>query len=204
MRAYLGEYQPEYLGLGNEVNLLATADPAAFEQVVSLWNEALPVVRELAPETKVFVTFQYEWMLGRRDGWYGGAEVAADWSPLGRFAGADVVGFTTYPSLVFDDPAALPPGYYTQISAHTDLPAILTEVGWSADKALPLLPGSEAEQVAFIDVLAAQAPAAGMEAMVWTFVFGDQVQQQAFAQMDLRRDDGSPRPAWDRWLAIRA
>ena len=114
------------------------------------------------------------------------------------------MGLTTSPSLVFDDPGALPADYYTQIAAHTDLPVILTEVGWTADDTLPLLPGGEEEQVAFIDVLAVQAPLAGVEAMVWTFVFGDQVQQPAFAGMDLRRDDGSPRPAWERWLAIRS
>ncbi len=201
--SFLAEYQPAYLGLTNEVNLLATDDPGAFEQVVALWNEALPIVRELSPTTKVFVTFQYEWMLGHRAGWYGGDEMAADWTALDRFRGADMVGFTTYPSLVFDDPAGLPPDYYAQIADHVAVPVIFTEVGWTADDTLPLLPGSEAEQVAFIAVLAAQAPPVGVEAMVWTFVFGDQVQQQAFAEMDLRRDDGSPRPSWDRWVSLR-
>ena len=204
LRAFLAEYQPAYLGLANEVNLLAAADPGAFEQVVALWNDALPIVRELSPTTKVFVTFQYESLLGHRDGWFGEAVTAPDWAPVQRFAGADMVGLTTYPSLVFDEPSALPADYYAQIAQHTDLPVILTEVGWTADETLPLLPGSEAEQVAFIDVLAAQAVAAGVEAMVGTLVCGDQVQQPAFTQMDLRRDDGSPRPAWDRWLALRA
>ena len=68
LRAFLGEFQPTYLGLANEVNMLATDDPAAFEQVVKLWHDAVPIVRELSPRTKVFVTFQYEWLLGHRGG----------------------------------------------------------------------------------------------------------------------------------------
>ena len=40
------------------------------------------------------------------------------------------------------------------------------------------------------------------EVLVWSFVFGDQIPQQQFAGMTLRRPDGSARPAWDRWLAI--
>ena len=202
LRTFLATNHPAYLGLGNEVNKLADDDPAAFEQVVALWAEALPVVRDLSPDTEVFVTFQYEWLLGRRDGWFGGTVVTADWSALDRFPGADAVGFTTYPSLVFDDPVAMPADYYTQIAGHTALPVLFTESGWTADDTLPLLPGSEDEQVAFIDVLAAQATVLRAEVLVWSFVFGDQIPQQPFAGMTLRRADGSARPAWDRWLAI--
>lgn len=202
LRSFLSAHQPAYVGLGNEVNKLADDDPAAFEQVALLWAEALPVVRELAPDTKVFVTFQYEWLLGLRGGWFGGAQVAEDWSSLERFPGADAVAFTTYPSLVFDDPAALPADYYTRIATHTDLPVLFTESGWTADADLPLLPGSEPEQVAFIDVFTAQAEELAAEVLVWSFVFGDQIPQQQFSGMTLRRADGSARPAWDRWLQI--
>lgn len=202
LRAFLGEFQPAYLGVANEVNMLATEDPAAFEQVVELWHDALPIVRELSPRTKVFVTFQYEWLLGHRGGWFGtSADVAPDWAVVQRFDGADLVGLTTYPSLVVDDPAQLPIDYYAQLASHVDKPVIFTEVGWTADESLPLLPGSEAEQVAFIDVLATQSTAARVEAAVWSFVHGDQVTDQPFAEMDLRRDDSTPRPAWPAWLS---
>lgn len=204
LRAFLSEFHPDYLGLANEVNILETDDPAAFEQVAGLWAAAVPIVRELSPHTEVFVTFQYEWLLGNRGGWFGGAEVVADWSALDRFPGADMVGFTTYPSLVFDDPEALPADYYTQIAGHTDLPVLFTEIGWTADEGLPLLPGSEQEQVAFIDVLQQQTATLGAEVLVWTFVYGDPIQQPAFRGMTLRRADGSARPVWERWLAIGA
>ena len=202
LRAFLEVHQPAFLGLANEVNMLAVHDAAGYDEVVDLWDEALPVVRELAPDTVVFVTFQFERTVGRHDGWFGGAVVAPDWSVIDDFAGMDVVAFTTYPSLVYDDPAGLPADYYTQVADHTDLPVVFTEVGWSADEALPLLPGSEGEQVAFIDVLASQIDELDTDLAVWTFVHGDQVAAQPFAEMDLRRADGGPRPAWDRWFAV--
>lgn len=203
LRTLLTAHQPAYLGLGNEVNLLATKDPAAFEQLVALWQQALPVVRELSPDTKVFVTFQYEWLLGRRDGWFGGAVGDPQWDLLDRFPGADLIGLTTYPSLVFDHPADLPADYYTQVAQHTDLPVILTEVGWTADEALTLLPGSATEQTDYIALLSQQAAAARVEAMVWTFVHGEQVAEQQFNGMGLFDRDGSPRPAWTAWTALR-
>ena len=109
LRTFLTAHHPAYLGLANEVNLLATDDPAAFEAVATFWQQAVPVVRELSPDTKVFVTFQYEWLLGRRDGWFGGTQGDAQWDVLDRFPGADLVGLTTYPSLVLEAPADLPP-----------------------------------------------------------------------------------------------
>ncbi|MEM7285297.1 MAG: hypothetical protein AAF480_03015 [Actinomycetota bacterium] len=202
LRDYLRDHQPAHLGLANEVNMLAVRDPAGYRAVVELWDAALPIVRELAPDTTVFVTFQYERTIGRHDGWFGGQVVPADWSVIDDFVGMDAVAFTTYPSLVLDDPADMSPDYYTRIASWTELPVIFTEVGWTADETLPILPGSEAEQVAFIDAFDAQLAALDGVAAVWSFVHGDLVADLPFAEMDLRRGDGAARPSWDRWLAV--
>lgn len=95
LRAFLETHQPRYLGLANEVNMLAVQDPAGFAAVVELWDAALPIVRQLAPETQAFVTFQYERTVGRHDGWFGGRVVDEDWSVLDRFAGMELAAFTT-------------------------------------------------------------------------------------------------------------
>lgn len=203
LRAFLQEHQPAYLGLANEVNMLSLENPSDFDRVVDLWDAALPVVREVSPGTQVFVTFQLERTLGRHDGWFGGRVVEADWSPIERFAGADLVGFTTYPSLVLDSPSEIGPDYYRQIADHVDAPIIFTEIGWSADPEMPILPGNEDEQVEFLDELARQIDELDVRAAVWSFVHDDLVTHPAFSETDLRRDDGSPRPSWDRWLALR-
>lgn len=201
--AFVSEQRPAYLGLANEVNMLATDDPVGFEATVSLWDEALAIVREKSPETTVFVTFQLEWLLGYREGWFGRSEADPQWDLIDRFKGADVVGFTTYPSLVFDAPGDLPPDYYTQIGLRTRLPVIFTEIGWTAFEDLPLLPGSEIEQVEFLDLLGAQTAALDVRLMVWSFVRADLVSQQPFRAMDLVRPDGTERPSWQRWLDLR-
>ena len=203
LRAFLTEHQPKYLGLANEVNMLALESPTDFEAVVELWDRAVPIVRELAPGTQVFITFQLERTLGRHDGWFGGGIVEPDWSPTDRFDDADLVGFTTYPSLVLDSPDELGPDYYRQIAEHVDRPVIFTEIGWSADPEMPILPGDEGEQVAFLDELDRQLEDLDVAAAVWAFVHDDLITHPAFSETDLRRADGSARPAWDRWLAFR-
>ena len=202
LRAFLEQHQPEYLGLANEVNMLALEDPDGFDEVVALWDEARPIVRELAPDTQVFITFQFERTVGRHDGWFGGSVVEPDWSPIDRFDDMDAVAFTTYPSLVHDTVEELPEDYYTQIAEHTDLPVIFTEIGWTADNALQILPGSEDEQVAYLDLLEEQTTALPTDVYIWPFVHDDLITDLPFSEIDLIRDDDSPRPAWDRWLAL--
>lgn len=80
---------------------------------------------------------------------------------------------------------------------------IVTEIGWTAFGDLPLLSGSEEEQVRFLDVLADQTENFSVELLVWTFVRADLVFEQPFRGMDLIRADGTPRPSWQRWLDMR-
>jgi hypothetical protein len=202
LRTFLGDFRPDYLGLGNEVNMLATDDPAGFATVVDLWSEARAIVDELAPDTTVFVTLQYEWLIGRRGGWFGGTNdpSSAQWDLLDRFRDADAVAFTTYPSLVFDKPDDLGADYYRQIASHTDLPVIFSEVGWTADATIPLLPGDEREQAAYVDRFLESTAELDREVAVWSFVWSDLVDQEPFAGMGLRDSDGRARPAWERWV----
>ena len=205
LRRFLTEQQPAYLGLANEVNMLALRRPDEFAQLVDLWDQAIPIVRELSPTTRVFVTFQYERMVGRHDGWFGEAVVAPDWTPIDAFSGADVVGLTSYPSLVFDEPSDAGVDYYRQITNQTDLPVLFTEIGWTADEALPILPGSNVEQDAFAASweLVLSDDQLDVEAAIWTFVFGEQVTQMPFTEMSLFDGAGNPRPAWHTWLSLR-
>lgn len=203
LEAFLLRFKPRYLGLGNELNLVESRDAAEFEQTIALWDAALPVVRQHSPQTEVFVTFQYEWLQGRRDGWFGSTNdpATAQWQLLDRFEGADAIGITSYPGLVVDHPSDLEGDYYAQLAEYVDLPVIITESGWSSNADTLPLAGSEAEQVAFVELLAGQVALLDIRALVWTFVFSTQVDEPAFADMGLWTDDGSARPAWAAWIA---
>ena len=203
LRAYLAEQQPEYLGLGNEVNMVLTDHPDDFDAIVSLLEEATAVVRELSPDTEVFVVLQYEWLIGERGGWFGRGRAPADWQVIDRFDFVDAIAFTTYPSLVFDDPSELAEDYYARIADHADRPVFFTEVGWTAEP-LPVLPGSEDEQARYVERFGELTSSLDLAVAVWPFVFSDLIEHAAFQGTGLMRSDGTPRPAWDAWQELRA
>ena len=204
LEAFLAQHQPRFLGLGNELNLVASRSIDDFEATIDLFEAAIPIVRANAPDTTVFVTFQYEWMLGKRDGWFGQRADADDtqWHLLDRFGDADAVAFTSYPGLVHDGPADIAPDYYVQIADRVDQPVVLTEVGWTSDGDLGQLAGSEREQVDFANRVLRDAASLQAAAVVWTFVYGTQVEEAAFRGMGLRNEDGTERPVWSTWFGI--
>ncbi len=110
--------------------------------------------------------------------------------------------FTTYPSLVFGDPAEIPASYYADLATRTAKPIAFTEIGWHSDAAIAGWESSEVEQAAFVDryFTLIDALRDRIEMTVWTFVY-DLPAPQPFASMGLRRSDGTARSAWDAWLA---
>lgn len=203
LRRFLTDQQPEHLGLGNEVNMVLTDDPDDFDAIVSLLAEAAEIVRELSPDTEVFVVLQYEWLIGERGGWFGRGSAEPQWDVIERFDFVDALGFTTYPSLVFDDPSDLADDYYTRIADHTDLPVMFTEVGWTAEP-LQVLPGSEDEQQRYVQRFGELTSGLDVAVAIWPFVFSDLIEHAAFQGTGLMRSDGTPRPAWDAWQQLRA
>jgi hypothetical protein len=56
----LREFHPHYLGLASEINTYADAHPDDFQNFLSLYHETYDSIKAEAPETQVFVTFQWE------------------------------------------------------------------------------------------------------------------------------------------------
>lgn len=201
LRAFADRFHPPYLGVGNEVNVLATADGAGFDASVSLFAAAAATVGEVSPDTIVFPVFQYEWLVGRHGGIFGGPEQAASqWDLLSRFPAARAVGFTTYPGLVFHHPADVPADYYGAIRDHTNLPVLITETGWPSGTVAPGWDGSEEAEAAWATRLWKLLDPVRPGVVVWPFVFDTQVSTAPFGTMGLRRPDGSARPAWNAFV----
>ncbi|MEQ8716712.1 MAG: hypothetical protein RIE08_03810 [Acidimicrobiales bacterium] len=201
LAAFVTAHEPPWLGIGNEVNMLADENPGGYAEWLEVWERAVDIVATASPGTTVFPVLQYEWLLGRRGGLFGGTPGEPRWELLDGFDGADAIGFTSYPGLVVDSPDELPPDYYEQISLHSDLPVVFTEIGWQSDPGLALNPGSEAEQADFVDRFFDLTRTLRPVITIWPFVHAESVEAEAFSSMGLRRPDGSARPAWDRWLA---
>lgn len=201
-RDFVAEHRVPWLAVGVEVDELARTSPRLFDRYVTAFAEIATAVGEASPTTKVFPVFQLERVSGRQGGLFGGSDDAPpQWDLLARFPDADAIGFTTYPALVFGDPAEVPDDYYATVADHTDLPVLFTEVGWFAGDEIPGWESSADEQLAFVELLADQMGAVEPEAVIWSFLF-DQVIEVPFDTMGLLDRDGEQRPAWRAWKEL--
>lgn len=155
-------------------------------------------VHEVSPGTKVFPGFQLERLRGLKGGVFGDEPSAGNWDLVDGFPGADAIGFTTYPGLVFTDPEEIPPEYYSEIFDYVSKPIVFTEVGWQAGGELGDWSGTPRAQASYVaDWLPEMADMA--EVTIWSFLWDQETAPQAFATMGLIDADGTARPALEVW-----
>lgn len=199
--AYGGEFQPRFLGYGVEVDSLYQAAPQDFDRFVDLFAAIAVAVREVSPETELIIGFQLERMKGLNGGLFGGVndESAALWGLIDRFPDAGVIGFSTYPGLVFEHPDDLPDDYYRSLSDRTGgRPVVFTEMGWHAEGDYGPYSGSEEAQTRFVERFPTLVDGLDVDFYLWAFLF-DQAVAEPFSSMGLWRADGTPRVAWGVW-----
>jgi hypothetical protein len=200
--ATVDKYKLKYLGIGIEVNILASKSPVDFDSFVRLYADVYDVVKAKSPTTKVFTIFQLELMKGLGGGLFGGTNdpSRAQWALLDRFPKSDLVAFTTYPGLIYKSPSEIPLDYYDDIRAHTAKPVAFTEIGWHSSAFPAGWESSEAEQADFVKAFFERTKVLKQEFSIWSFLY-DQGIQPPFDSMGLYRADGNPKPAWDAWIS---
>ena len=198
---FAGEFQPEYLGLGVEVNVLYEKSPSDFDGFVSLFSDACDEVRAISPGTKVFTVFQLERMKGLNGGLFGGTNdpSLSQWHLLDLFGKSDLFAFTTYPGLVHRSPELIPTGYYSEISSYTEKPVAFTEIGWHSKPSPTGWESSEEEQAEFIGTFFDLTGELDCEFLIWSFLY-DPDAAEPFDSMGLCSRDGRDRPAWHAWI----
>jgi len=196
----LAELKPPYLCLATEINLLGIQRLAEYLHFVSLYKEAYRAVKKISPATTVFVSFQWEWMriLDAR----APARIADHSKLIHVFRPElDLVGLTTYPSPFHENPARLPPDYYTWLFRHIQPrdPVMIMEVGWPTSGT-----GSEAEQVAFIERLPGLLKGINLVGLEWALLHDVQVGSfdANLNTVGLRYRDGRPKAGYDRFRAL--
>ena len=215
------EFSPRYLGLASEINTYMDAHPDDVEDFLSLYREVYELVKAEAPDTQIFVTFQWDDLNnmfapaseGRPAGQTNWEQVEA-FEPM-----LDLWVISSYPYFVFPNGEKIPEDYYTPIIERTDKPLAVAEGGWSTGAVGPIQ-GDDAGQVAYLQALHDQL---GDRLEFWVYLvlsdfnmesFGELMRQQGhsesdievlsqFASVGLTHQDGAPKPALTLWNQFR-
>lgn len=198
--ADLAQLKPPYLCLATEINLLAIQRLPEYLHFAGLYKEAYRAVKQVSPQTKVFVTFQWEWVriLDAREP----GQIAEHSKVINIFRPElDLIGLTTYPAPFHETPAQLPPDYYTWIFHHipTSNSVMLMEIGWPTSGS-----GNEAEQLAFLKRLPSLLKGINLVGIDWALLHD--VQIGAFDAdlntVGLRYRDGRPKPGYGAFRGL--
>lgn len=194
---FASKNKPAYLGLGIEVNRIYESNHTEYQQFVDLFSRSADAVHAASPNTKVFTTFQLERLRGLKGGLFGGSNNEADnqWQLINDFPKADVVGFTSYPSLIYHSAADMPSDYYSAITKHTDKPVLFSELGWSAGTVAKGWDGTPELQLQFVQRFFELTIALKPKVTIWSFLY-DPSTIVPFNTMGLFSADGTQRPGW--------
>ncbi|HXK32809.1 MAG TPA: hypothetical protein VNM91_02210 [Dehalococcoidia bacterium] len=195
-------YKPAYLAFGVEMNLYFNKNENDVENFRALYLAAYDRVKAASPSTQVTVTFQYEdlqALLPTEEKHF------PAWSSLQSFEDAvDIVAISTYPSFAFTSAAAIPENYYSQLTAYTDKPIVIAEMGYaSAPGVQGLNSGTEDDQASFVRRVLREADEMEMPFVIWFAAWDPTYAKDspyvAFQHIGLRRGDDTEKPAWSAW-----
>ncbi len=188
----IAEVAPPYLALATDVNLVQLSDPAEYAAFARAYREAYERVKQAAPATRVFATFQWDAMQSA-DARTSRAVVEALQPRL------DVLAFGVDPFKRFEKqgPSGVPAGYFERINdLRRAKEEVLLEVGWPSDGS-----AGEANQVAFIRSLPRWL--AGVKPAMLTWNFLHDVKVFVFtARLGLLTTSGKAKPAWAEFRAL--
>jgi hypothetical protein len=142
----LAHLRPAYLCLATEINFLALQRLKEYLRFATLYKEAYRAAKRISPSTKVFVSFQWEWMriVDAKEP----HKIKEHSKVIDIFRPElDVIGLTSYPSPFHASPAELPHDYYSWLNHHIreNDEVLVMELGWPTQGS-----GSELEQQEFI------------------------------------------------------
>jgi hypothetical protein len=212
----LREFKPRYLGLASEINTYAEAYPDDFPNYLSLYREAYSAIKAEAPQTQVFVTFQWEQLNNLAGLETPGTPYQVKWQQIEVFEPQlDLWVISSYPFIPFHSGSEIPADYYTPLLTRTDKPLAVAEGGFISRKTGPL-PGTPQDQVDYLNAIHNQL---GPRLKFWIYLLLSDLNQDSYASffrqqgvkendittlgffvnVGLAEKDGAPKPALDLW-----
>ena len=215
-------FHPRHLGLASEINTYMDAHPDDAPNFVSLYNEIYALVKAEAPETQIFVTFQWDDLNnmfpqpeeGNRQ------RMKPNWEQVEAFEpNLDVWVISTYPYFIFGTQTDIPTDYYSPLLTRTDKPVAVAEGGFSS-VAFATVQGSPDGQVAYLEAIHTQL---GPRLAFWVNTllsdfdidsYAKMMEKQgrdpqdaqtlgAFGYIGFQNAEGSPKPALEVWDGFR-
>jgi hypothetical protein len=215
-------FHPRYLGLASEINTYMDAHPADAKNFLSLYNETYALVKAEAPETQIFVTFQWDdlnnmWAQpeeGNRQ------KLEPNWDQIEAFEpNLDVWAISTYPYFAFPSASDIPTDYYSRLLAQTDKPIAVAEGGFTSQD-VGQIKATPEDQVTYLKTIHDQL---GSRLVFWVNLLLTDFNLKSysifmllhgqspanvltlgnFAHTGLQNFDRSPKPALEVWDGMR-
>jgi hypothetical protein len=224
-RAYLNyslrlvrEFRPRYLGLASEINTYAEANPDDFQHFLSLYRETYAAIKAEAPETQVFVTFQWEQLNGLVGGV--GSPYEIKWEQVEIFEPQlDLWVISSYPFIAFQSGHDIPADYYTPLLTRTSKPLAVAEGGYISRQTQGVS-GKPQDQVDYLNAVHDQL---GPRLDFWIYLLLNDMNQASwnkhmrqeglsdtdvntlghFVSVGLCEQGGQPKPALAVWDSFR-
>jgi hypothetical protein len=217
----LREFKPRYLGLASEINTYAEAHPEDFKNFISLYRETYAAIKAESPETKVFVTFQWEQMNSIAGFDTSGVPYKIKWEQVDIFEPQlDLWVISSYPFIAFKSGSDIPADYYAPLLTRTNKPLAVAEGGF-VSRETRNIPGKPQDQVDYLNAIHTQL---GDRLDFWIYLLLDDLNENSygsffrkqgmgkgdietfgfFVNVGLREKDGTPKPALQTWDSFRA
>ena len=195
------ELQPRWLALAVDLDQVALARPDDLNAYEVAYRTAYERVKTLAPETKVFATFQFESLQGLL-GW--GVDHLPQWSLILRFRPIlDLLAVSSFPSFIYPFAGDVPNDYYARLLAFGK-PLALMPVGYSSEPSRGGVTfGTLTGQQEFLERILTEASEENWELVVWLFQqdpsFVDLPPYDLVEHMGLLDRQTLGKPAWTTW-----
>jgi len=178
------------------------------------------LVKAEAPETQVFVTFQWEELNNLMPSVAQGAPYEINWRQMEQFEpNLDLWAISSYPFVIFPSGADIPADYYAPLLARTSKPLAVAEGGYSSEP-VASFPGGPQSQVDYLNAIHSQI--GGDRLAFWIYLiindfdldsYADFLEQNGmggqmdtlawFAHVGLTGADRTPKPALEVWDSFR-
>jgi len=175
------EFHPKYLGLASEINTYNDAHPDDFPNYLSLYNEVFAKIKAEAPDTQVFVTFQWEELNNLIPSLSQGAPYAVKWSQVEQFEpNLDLWAISSYPFVIFSSGADIPADYYAPLLARTTKPLAVAEGGYSSAP-VGAFQGDPQSQVDYLNAIHSQI--GGSRLSFWIYLLINDINLASYATL---------------------